>query len=90
MPAKTPDSVITENFGQNTLYIATFSTNDIDDGDTWTSKITSVINQWANATDDPTQTKEGIDVGYTQTTGKFTFYTGENNRTGQLCILAKT
>ena len=91
MPAKTPDSVLTENFGQNTLYIATFSTNDIDDADTWTSNIPSVIAQWANATDNPTQEKEGIDVGLTTVaTGVFTFYTAENNRTGQLYVLAKT
>jgi len=90
MAAKTPDSVITENFGQNTLYVATFSTSDMDDADYWTSKITSAIAYWVTADDDPTQNKEGIDVGYTQSSGTFTFYTGEANRTGKLYILAKT
>lgn len=90
MAAKTPDNVRTHNFGQNTLYVATFSTNDIDDGDTWASAITSAIAWWGNLTDDGTQEKEGLDIGYAQTTGSFTFYTSENNRTGLVYILAKT
>jgi hypothetical protein len=91
MAAKTPDSVITENFGSNTMYICKFGTNDIDDADTYTvAALTNVIAYWVSPTDAPTQTKEGIDVGYTQATGVFTFRTAEANRTGNLYILAKT
>ena len=88
MAAKTPDSILTENTGSSTMHIATFSTNDIDDGDTWTSGIPSVIGFWAHATDDPTITKESIDVG--QSAGVFTFYTGEANRQGILYVLSKS
>jgi len=90
MAAKTPDSIVIENLGSNTLYKCRFSTNDIDDADTYASKITSAIAYWCSPTDLPTQTKEGIDVAYVQSTGTFTFYTGENNRTGDLFILAKS
>ena len=87
MGAKTPDSVVVENFGTKTMYKCIFSTNDIDDGDTYASAILDAVAYWCNGTDDPTQTKEGIDVGYVATTGAFTFYTGEDNRTGELYIL---
>jgi hypothetical protein len=87
MAAKLPDSVVTENFGSKTLYICTFSTNDIDDADTYASGIIDAVAYWCNGTDTPTQGTEGIDVGYTATTGSFVFYTGEANRTGILYIL---
>ena len=88
MAAKTPSSVITENFGSATLYKASFTA--IDNDDTWVSAITSVIGQWLNPTDDPsTQTYEGIDVTYTQATGTFTFRTAEADRAGDLYVLAR-
>jgi hypothetical protein len=94
MAAKTPDSVIIENFGSNTMYKCTFGTtsaHDIDNGDTYTvTPLTNVVSYWCSPTDAPTQTHEGIDVGYAQTTGVFTFSTGEDNRTGDLFILAKS
>lgn len=88
MAAKTPDSVIRESAGSMTLHIATFSTNDIDDGDTWASGIQEIVGYWANGTDDPTQTKEGIDMSVSSST--FTFYTGEDNRTGLVYVLSRT
>lgn len=87
MAAKTPDSVVVENFGTKTLYKCRFSTNDIDDGDTYASKVLNAVAFWCSPTDMPTQTQEGIDVGYVATTGAFTFYTGEDDRTGDLYIL---
>jgi hypothetical protein len=87
MAAKTPDSIIQENAGTFKMHIATFSTNDIDDADTWASAIPNVVGFWVNATDDPTQTKEGIDVG--ESSGTFTFYTGEANRQGMLYVLSR-
>jgi hypothetical protein len=87
MAAKTPDSVITENFGTKTLYKTRFSTNDIDDGDTYASAILNAVAYWVSPIDAPVQTKEGIDVGYVATTGGFTFYTAEANRQGDLFIL---
>jgi len=87
MAAKTPSAVVTENLGSNTLYKVSFT--DIDIGDTYESKILSATSYWCNGTDTAATTKEGIDVGYSQTTGVFTFSSGENNRTGDLYILAK-
>ena len=63
---------------------------ELDSSDTYASKITSAIMWWCNPTDDPTQLLENIDVGYTQSTGGFTFYPAEDNRTGDLYILARS
>lgn len=87
MAAITPSAVITENLGNNTLYKISFTT--INDADTYASTMTNVYGWWANGTNAPTQNKEGIDVGYTQSTGSFVFYTGEDGRTGDLYVLCK-
>jgi hypothetical protein len=85
MAIKTPDSVAIENTGSSTMHIATFSTNDIDDGDTWASGIKNVISHWATATDIPTSGQlGGIDVS--ESSGTFTFNTGEDNRTALLFV----
>jgi hypothetical protein len=91
MAAKTPDSIQQESLGSLKLIIATFSTNDIDDGDTWASGIRGVVGYWGNLTDDGTQAKEGIDITLTTAaTGAFTFNVGEDNRTGLVYVLAKS
>jgi len=90
MAAKTPDSILRESVGSLTLHIATFETNDMDNDDTWTSYIPGVVGWWAVGTDDPTQTKEGIDVSFTATNSVFTFRTGEDNREGKLFVLSKS
>ena len=82
--ARTPTSVLREGVGNLTLHIATFS--DIDTGDTYVSGLTGIVGQWVNATDTPTTaTYGGIDVG--ESSGTFTFYPGEDSRTGKLYIL---
>lgn len=87
--AKTPDSVTLESVGSKFMRIATFSSNDIDDGDTWASGIRGVVSYWGNLTDDGTQTKEGIDITLTTpATGAFTFHVGEDNRTGVIYVLS--
>ena len=89
MAAKTPDSVERISMGSATLLVATFSTNDIDDADTWNTGLgTSAKYVWANGTDDPTQTKEGIDCALSS--GTVTFSTGEDNRTGCVFVIANT
>jgi hypothetical protein len=91
MAAKTPDSVLIESLGSLKLTIATFSSNDIDDGDTWTSKIAGIVGYWGNLTDDGTQAKEGIDITLTTAaTGVLTFNVGEDNRTGVIYVLSKS
>jgi len=87
MAGKQPTSIITENAGQFTYYKAAFS--DIDDGDTWGSSMTAVVGYWLTLTDDPTtQGSECGAVAYTQSTGVFTFYPGEDSRAGFLNILS--
>ena len=88
MAAKTP-TITRQSAASNTLIEATFT--DIDDGDTWTSNIPSVVGYWATGTDAPTlQSNSGIDVTLTTAkTGVFTFNVGEDSRTGILHVLAK-
>ena len=87
--ATTLSTVQRESFGSLTLTIATFS--NIDDGGTWTSKISGIVGYWGNLTDDGTQTKEGIDITLTTAaTGVFTFNVGENSRTGVIYVLSKS
>ena len=94
MAARTPSGsdILRDSAGSNTLITVTFA--DIDDGDTWDSHITEVVGYWLNMTDDPTLQYERASVGYSNTdndaqSGRFTFYTGEGNRQGELYILAK-
>jgi hypothetical protein len=87
MAAVTPASHIIENAGSKVLHIATFA-DTTDNDDAWTSKIGGVVAYWANGTDDPTQTKEGIDVSFTATNSVFTFRTGEDNRSIILYVLS--
>lgn len=83
--ATTLSTVQRQNVGSLSRIIATFS--DIDDDGTWSSGIPNPIGYWLNPTDDPTQTKEGIDVTLTTAaTGVFTFHCGENTRTGVLYV----
>ena len=76
MAAKTPDSIDRVNLGSVNLLIATFETNDIDDGDTWASGLGSqpVLSWWSQRLEDAgTQGKEGMAVVYSSCT--FTFNT---------------
>ena len=85
MAAITPTLHQVESAGSLFLHIATFAAT-ADNDDSWASGITGVVGYWANGTDDPTQTKEGIDVSFSGTT--FTFRTGEDNRGIMLYVLA--
>ena len=87
MAAITPTTVLRENAGSLTLHIATFAAT-ADDNDTYASGIESIVGYWANGTDDPTQTKEGIDVSLSGST--FTFRTGEADRGIMLYVLSQT
>lgn len=87
MGAITPTSVVRESLGSLTLHIATFA-DTADDDDTWASGLPNVVGYWANGTDDPTQEKEGVDVS--ESSGTFTFHTGEDNRGIMLYVLSRT
>jgi len=91
MPAKTPDSIFRESLGSLTLHVATFTTTNIDDDDTWASGIPSVVAQWANATNDPTTNTHGIDVSLTTVAnGTFTFRVGASNKEALVFVLSRT
>lgn len=85
MAAITPSTHYTENAGSKMLHIAAFA-GTADDGDTWASGLSGITGYWANGTDDPTQTKEGI--GVSESSGTFTFNTGEDNRAFTLYVLS--
>ena len=81
--AITPSTIKQESAGNLKLILATFT--DIDNGETWASGITEIVKYHATGTDDPTtQGNESIDVALSGST--FTFYTGEDNRTGTLFV----
>lgn len=89
MAAKTPATVtIVGVFPGAKVIKASFT--DLDDGDTWTpTSITGVVGQIAQDTDDPTtQASVGCAVAYSS--GVFTFYPAEDNKTVDLYILARS
>ena len=87
MAAVTPTLHLIENAGSRVLHIATFAAT-TDNDDSWASGITGIVGYWANGTDDPTQEKEGIDVS--ESSGTFTFRTGEDNRSIMLYVLSNS
>lgn len=84
MGSVTPSSVTQYNSGSFNLLVCPFA-DTTDDGDTWASGLETVLGFWANGTDDPTQTKEGIDVS--ESSGTFTFSLGEDNRSFTLYVM---
>ena len=85
MANKTPAKINIHNIGDHTLYTMFFP--DIDSGDTYQSSIAAIVNYWFNATDDPTQTNEGVIVSANSMI--FTFQSAEGNRQGTLFVMAK-
>lgn len=86
MATVTVGSIRRESAGSNTLIIA--SLTGVSDDYTWASGLPNAVAYWCNATDDPTQTREKIDV--TATDGDFTFYVGaDGSRTCDLTVLSK-
>ena len=84
MAAKTPSTVNRYSLGDKTLIEATFA--DIDDLDTYASGLgTAVIGYWINGTDAPTTTANAV-LSVSNSSGTFTFHSGEANRTGILYI----
>lgn len=87
MAAKLPDSIYRESVGSLTLLKCTFTTTDVDNDDTYASGLGSnVFGYWFNNTLTDTAAKE---VHVSESSGTFTFSSGEDNVTGYLYILAK-
>ena len=76
MAAKTPSTKASFNMGALTLSIASFA--DIDSGDTFATGLPNAIAYWANGTDVPSITDEGVGVSVSNNTATFT--TGEASR----------
>ena len=85
MGAVTPSSISRQNLGSVNLLICPFA-NTTDDNDTWESGLDSVIGFWATGTTEPsTQGDEGVDVS--ESSGTFTFYLGQDNKSFTLYVL---
>lgn len=87
MAAKTPDSIIRENVGSLNLLICDFSTTNIDNEDTYATGLPNIVGCWFNASLDPTQGGEGMNIA--ESSGTLTFHAPENNVTGKLFILTR-
>jgi len=88
MAAKTPDNTYRESMGSLTLLKCEFSSTNIDNDDTYASGLGSnVFGFWFNCTLADTAAK---DVHIANSSGDFTFSTGEEDVTGDFYILAKT
>lgn len=80
----TISSTIREGVGDMLLHVVSFS--DLDDTDTYVSGLQGIVTWWATATDNPsTQTNNALDVS--ESSGTFTFNSGENDRVAKLVIL---
>lgn len=98
---ETPDSIVTESFGDTVLHIMDFGAVAVTGagvgvlskgpGAVYTSNIPSVVGYWFQATRDVTQTKEGVDVSLIAvSTGQFRFTAGETLQRGKLYVLSLT
>lgn len=89
MAAKTPSSTTVESMGSMKLFICPFT--DIDDGDTWTSKIPGIIDVWtkiATAVTSASSTCLAASVS-NFSTGVVTFSSGVASQAGTLFVAAK-
>jgi hypothetical protein len=90
MAAKTPSSVYEESMGSLRLLICPFT--DIDDGDTWTSKVPGIVDVWtkiATAVSSASSTCLAASVS-NFSTGVITFTSGVASQAGTLFVAAKS
>ena len=80
MPAKTPDRVEQHQLGANRLLKGIFTTENIDDEDTWTPGITGIVNVAWKATN-------GTDlVALTHSGGVITAASTGDNHNGEIWV----
>jgi hypothetical protein len=83
MAAKTPSTIRRESAGSQTKIVAYFT--DIDDTDTWASKLPGVQDWAFSRIDNPTNNSAaGLTVAHSS--GTFTFYCDEDNVEGYLIV----
>ena len=85
MAAKTPDTLKRVGLGSAMLNIATFSTANIDNGDTWATGMPSVIDAWADIKSAPTVS--GSNIACVVSGSTITFSTDKDNLTGTIKVL---
>lgn len=82
MAAKTPSTTVRSSAGSQTKLVMSFT--DIDNGDTYASGLgTNVQDYYFTRTDAPTSNTTAMVVN---SSGTFTFYTHEDNCTGNLTV----
>lgn len=92
MAAKTPASSVTIGHMAGAR-IVKYTFTDIDDTDTWASGLqqSGVIGYIPVDTDDPTtQASVGCAAAYASTTGIFTFYPAEDNKSVDLYVMLRS
>lgn len=90
MAAKTPETILRESMGSLTLHIASFA--DLDDGDTWASKIPGVVSAWGVLTKAPAASSDtGLTVSITNlATGQLTFWLGDNDLYADVFVMSRS
>ena len=88
MASVTPTSVKIDSLGSLRLVVATFA-DTTDDGDTWASGLKGIYKYWIQDTDNPT-TQGSVGVAATQSSGTFTFYPAEDNKSFELFVLLRS
>ena len=87
MAAITPDATYKHNVGSNMLIQAVFSAGTADDGDSWASGLgTNVVAHWTQDNDNPTA-QTAVGVACANSSGTFTFYPAEDNKSFTLYVL---
>lgn len=87
MAAITPTSIVRASAGSLTMLKASFA-GTADDGDTWASGLgTNVVSYVIQDTDNPT-TQASVGVAAEYSSGTFTFYPAEDNKSFDVVIWA--
>ena len=84
MASKPPDSVAQDNLGSLRLVRASYVATNIDDTDTWDTKIKGIVDAWFG----PSTTSGVVGVAISGTT--LTFAASAANQVGTLYILARS
>lgn len=87
MAAITPTSVTRDSLGSLSLVRAVFST--ADDGDTWASGLTGILDKYTNDNTNPA-TQASVGVAVTESSGTFTFHPAENGTAFTLFVFLRS
>lgn len=88
MAAITPTTTKIESLGSVRLIVAEFAAT-ADDADTWASGLKGILAFWTHDLDNPT-TQAAVGVAASNSSGTFTFYPGEDNKSFYLFVLLRS